>query len=302
MMFFHASWCGPCKKVQPTIDAIKKDGYKVYEIDVDIQKNKSLVANYSVYSLPTVVITDIDGKELYRHEGSIDKETIESELKSCGDKSFEDTRFFGRFRERFKNRGSDGREERQNHRDLPKADWKKYPQLVIIENQSSGQTTSIVSGTIVDRNEAMGVEIVITCAHGYGDGCSEEITMYDGRKCDSRILAVNRELDTMVLMIPDAKIPPLQIKTEPSKVGDTISMLGFADGSILVRVEGTIQEFSADENMLSTTCDVWHGCSGGPVVDSSGRLIATVTGGVTDGGYTLHNLIGPYLYHTLPQM
>jgi len=299
LLFFHASWCKTCKEMQPTIDAMKKSGYNVYEVDFD--KEKSIINRYNVQRIPTTIIIDNNDKEVNRHEGAIGKDILEKEMNSCDNGFTDDARFFNRFRDRFRNRNG-GDNERQNHESLPKVDWNQYPQVVLINNQEDGKTTSMVSGVIIDKNDEYGMSIVISCAHGYTEGSTEQVVTYDGKKHTSQIVALSVELDTMILLIQESKINPLEIKTEPSNVGDTVSMLGFADGSILVRVDGTITEFSSDGNVISTTCDVWHGCSGGPIVDSAGRVISTVTAGENHGGYTLKNCIGPYLFNTLPQI
>ena len=73
VMFFTATWCGPCKMykkelAKPEVQAALKK-FPVSYIDVDTDK---VVANhYNVSSMPTTVLVDDDGKEIARKVGII---------------------------------------------------------------------------------------------------------------------------------------------------------------------------------------------------------------------------------------
>jgi len=62
VVWFHAEWCGPCKRQAPTIEKLKSR-YTI--IDVDIDQNPQLAGRFSVRAVPTYVVT-IDGKEWAR--------------------------------------------------------------------------------------------------------------------------------------------------------------------------------------------------------------------------------------------
>lgn len=79
---FYADWCGPCKTMNPTIQDIGKivQG-KGRVVKINIDKNQTIAAQYMVQSVPTFVIFK-NGKSLWRHSGTIDKNTLLKQLLS----------------------------------------------------------------------------------------------------------------------------------------------------------------------------------------------------------------------------
>ena len=66
---FWADWCGPCKMLAPTIDALaeKYDG-KVVVGKVNVDDEGELAAQFGVMSIPTIILFK-DGKEVKRTVG-----------------------------------------------------------------------------------------------------------------------------------------------------------------------------------------------------------------------------------------
>ena len=66
-----APWCGPCGQIQRTILDIEggyTGDYDFYEADVD-EADDELVSRLSVFNLPTIVIYDKKGEEVFRKSG-----------------------------------------------------------------------------------------------------------------------------------------------------------------------------------------------------------------------------------------
>jgi thioredoxin 1 len=69
MLQFSASWCGPCKALSRTFNENTEKLNKVKRIYVDLDRNQDLAAEYSVSSVPTLILFK-EGKEARRLIGN----------------------------------------------------------------------------------------------------------------------------------------------------------------------------------------------------------------------------------------
>ena len=74
VFYFTADWCGPCKKVRPVVEDMKKDGFEFQMIDVDYEQ--LLVKRFEVKSVPTFILIE-DGKEINRMSGAKNRQELE---------------------------------------------------------------------------------------------------------------------------------------------------------------------------------------------------------------------------------
>lgn len=79
---FHATWCGPCKALAPTIEQLKKElGSTVRIIKIDVDKNQHVSQAFKIRSVPTLMLFK-NGKTLWRHAGGLDLKSLEDKVKA----------------------------------------------------------------------------------------------------------------------------------------------------------------------------------------------------------------------------
>jgi len=76
VLYFTASWCGPCQQIKPIYNKCKETHQNIsfHMIDVDDEQNKNIVENHGIESMPTFIfvhnnktigkITGADGNKL----------------------------------------------------------------------------------------------------------------------------------------------------------------------------------------------------------------------------------------------
>ena len=72
---FYAEWCGPCKVFESTVlgDPRVRDVLEEYEfVKVDSDRHVEPSDYFNVVGLPTIVVLDSEGREVYRREGMVD--------------------------------------------------------------------------------------------------------------------------------------------------------------------------------------------------------------------------------------
>jgi len=55
---FYADWCRPCKQLAPILEEIDMENshISIEKIDIEDDKNEELVAQHTIYSIPTLII------------------------------------------------------------------------------------------------------------------------------------------------------------------------------------------------------------------------------------------------------
>jgi thioredoxin 1 len=71
VLYFTATWCGPCKMFKPVVQAVSAEtGVNINYIDVDQQKD--LAQQYGISSVPTIIVEN-GGSVVYRNSGVMSK-------------------------------------------------------------------------------------------------------------------------------------------------------------------------------------------------------------------------------------
>jgi thioredoxin 1 len=73
---FWASWCSPCRAMNPVIESLAQE-FKVCKVNVDI--NQELAAHYGISSIPAL-LSFKDGQIAARHVGVTPEATLREEM------------------------------------------------------------------------------------------------------------------------------------------------------------------------------------------------------------------------------
>lgn len=83
---FFATWCGPCRRMSPTVDKIAKDyagKIDVYKIDID--KEKQLAMVFGIQSVPTILFVPVTGKPTMQ-VGALDEASFRQAIREVLDR------------------------------------------------------------------------------------------------------------------------------------------------------------------------------------------------------------------------
>lgn len=81
VVHFSAPWCGPCDRVRRVVEQVCGDLDGVAHVEIDLDANPQTARRYSVLSLPTTLIFDVEGKQRYRTSGVPSAADLRSALK-----------------------------------------------------------------------------------------------------------------------------------------------------------------------------------------------------------------------------
>jgi thioredoxin 1 len=67
IIYFSAPWCGPCQQLGPKIDELISEGVNVKKVNIDY--DTQLVKLYDIKSVPTLILTDLQGNKIKQMQG-----------------------------------------------------------------------------------------------------------------------------------------------------------------------------------------------------------------------------------------
>ena len=83
LLDFYADWCGPCKNQDPILEELSGDYPDVDFEKVDVEADQETANEYSVRSLPTLVVENDDGV-VQRFVGVTQRDDLEEALGEAG--------------------------------------------------------------------------------------------------------------------------------------------------------------------------------------------------------------------------
>lgn len=264
LLDFSATWCAPCRTMEPTIARLKRDGYQVRP--VDIEREPELASRYGVRQIPCFVMV-ADGRETDRVVGPTSYARLQQMFLAAqppaGVKVLEET---------------DHRD-----RDLGATPVQRALAATVRLTVEDPQTISYGTGTIIDTHgdEAL----VLTCGHIFRESQGKarvrvDIFAADGQPVtvDGRLLEYDLKRDVAFLTIrPGRPVTAVKVAdaTCQPRVKDRVFSIG-CDRGVQPRVEeshiSALDRFLGPRNIEVAGQPV-TGRSGGGLFASDGRLI-----------------------------
>lgn len=82
---FRADWCTPCKVMEAEVytpSTMIDIAARALPVQIDVQKQGVQARQYSIDTLPTIVVTDSWGGEIFRHTGALSAKTMHAILEA----------------------------------------------------------------------------------------------------------------------------------------------------------------------------------------------------------------------------
>lgn len=85
MVDIGAKKCIPCKMMAPIIEELEKEYQgKAAIVFIDVWENPSAGNKFGIQVIPTQIFYTAEGREVLRHQGFLDKDSIVAELRKLG--------------------------------------------------------------------------------------------------------------------------------------------------------------------------------------------------------------------------
>jgi thioredoxin 1 len=80
---FYATWCGPCRAMNPVLDQLKNDmGNQIRVLKIDVDKNPDVADKFKIRGVPTFMLFK-NGEVKWRQSGGMDLNTLKSKVLSA---------------------------------------------------------------------------------------------------------------------------------------------------------------------------------------------------------------------------
>lgn len=158
---------------------------------------------------------------------------------------------------------------------------KVLPSVVEVTGESASMT-STGTGFFYDDDGT-----VITNYHVIEKCTNARITLSNGKSYDvNKVLGYSKSKDIAILSTSCSNSIPLEIRTSTVKTGETVYAIGSSLGLTSSLSDGIVSSAKREVEghiYIQTTAPISSGNSGGPLLDSEGRVIGIMTFSIVNG-------------------
>ncbi len=80
-----ATYCQPCKMMVPVLDSLRQEYAGKLSVEfINVDQNAAAAEKYRIQSIPTQILFDASGKEVFRHLGFWPQEEIVAKCRELG--------------------------------------------------------------------------------------------------------------------------------------------------------------------------------------------------------------------------
>lgn len=134
--------------------------------------------------------------------------------------------------------------------------------IVSVQFQLPDGQFTVCAGFVVDAAKGW----VLTAKHCVPDDANEEIIV-----AGNASTLVKKSASLALVTIPPMTKPPLEIRSKPVNIGETVRTFGFGHGLMTVFTRTVALLFDQGHVVMDGT--LLEGMSGGPVVDAEGKVL-----------------------------
>jgi S1-C subfamily serine protease len=124
--------------------------------------------------------------------------------------------------------------------------------------------------------------LIVTNRHVVGQPREVAISTWDGRSFDATVDGIAQDADLAVIRVNAPGLPRATVREEPAIIGESIAVIGYPGGGGSTITTGRVLGFT-DGPILGETvpairvdAEVRPGNSGGPLIDTEGRVIGVI--------------------------
>lgn len=282
LLDFTATWCAPCRQMQPVVDRLAAQGYPVRKVDID--HDRATAERFRVSGVPCFVMV-VGGRETGRIVGATSYEKLAGLFPAAHGESAPNGRSWQLPAVASSALGANPQTGGTSAVDKTSIapDVVQYLLAATVRIQiDDGDGNSVGTGTIVDSRE--GEALVLTCGHIFRDSKGQgrvTVDLYgEGAPQDvpARVIAYDLESDVGFLSFrPGMNVAAAKIAPPGHSVrsGDPVVNIGCNHGETATARESrvtTIDKFIGPPNLQVAGQPV-QGRSGGGLFSADGYVI-----------------------------